>query len=308
MELRAKNAVYWPGMRSDIEERVAACQPCQFTRPANDCTQLTPDHQHPVPQGPWQELQGTTSRDIIEVLMNLFAEHGSPTTLYSDNGPQFDSREFANFAASFDFQHTTSSPLHSRSNGIAERQVRVVKDLLKRSGSNSAFFIGLRALRSTPLDARLPSPAEMLLGKKVDTLPRRISAGHPDHREELERRREQQRLNFNARFQRPTPPRTFEVGDPVLFRDKQANSWRPATVINKHHTPASYIVKEEPARVVSPPEVGGPEDGFKGSLATPAQVREAPPLRRTAQMIRPDPVVRTRSGRVSRPPQRLVYE
>ena len=128
MELRAKDAVYWPGMRHDIESRVNACQPCQFTRPANDCTELTPDHQHPVPQGPWQDvstdlfyynshnyilivdhyssyvfvykLQGTTSRDIIEILMQLFAEHGSPATLYSDNGPQFDSREFANFAAS----------------------------------------------------------------------------------------------------------------------------------------------------------------------------------------------------------------
>ncbi|KAG0712335.1 hypothetical protein GWK47_018706 [Chionoecetes opilio] len=335
MELRAKDAVYWPGMRNDIESKVNACQPCQFTRPANDCMELTPDHQHPVPQGPWQDvstdlfyynshnyilvvdhyssyvfvykLTGTTSRDVIEILMQLFAEHGSPTTLYSDNGPQFDSREFANFAARFEFRHTTSSPLHPQSNGIAERQVRIVKDLLKRSNGNDAFYRGLRSLRSTPLDAHLPSPAEMLLGRKVDTLPRRACGGQPNHREQLERRREQQRLNFNARFQRHTPVRAFDVGDPVLVRNARANEWQPATVVDKHHTPASYIVQPKPAREVNPPETSDGETATENRMHTPpAWRREAMPLRRTAQMIRPDPV-RTRSGRISRPPERLQY-
>ncbi|MPC45621.1 uncharacterized protein E2C01_039326 [Portunus trituberculatus] len=131
MELCAKDTVYWPEMRNDIKSRVNACQPCQFTRPVNDCAELMPDHQRLVPQEPWQDvstdlfhynshnyilvvdhycsyvfvykLLGTTSRDMIEILVRLFAEHGSPTTLYSDNGSQFNSCEFSNFTACLSF-------------------------------------------------------------------------------------------------------------------------------------------------------------------------------------------------------------
>lgn len=147
-----------------------------------------PDHQYPVPQGPYYnnqnyilvidhysscvflyKLQGRTSHDVIKTLMRMFAEYNSSATLYSDSRPQFDSRDFAHFAVNFEFLHNTSSLLHSWSNGIVEQQVCSVKDLLKRSSSTAAFFKGFCSLRSMPLDAHLPLPAEMLFGRKVDT-------------------------------------------------------------------------------------------------------------------------------------------
>ena len=58
---------------------------------------------------------------------------GIPQTVYSDNGPQFSAREFAIFSNEWDFQHTTSSPYHSQSNGKAESSVKLAKRLLKRA-------------------------------------------------------------------------------------------------------------------------------------------------------------------------------
>ena len=55
-----------------------------------------------------------------------------PCELVSDNGPQFASSEFADFAKEWGFQHTTSSPHYPRSNGLAESSVKVVKGLMKK--------------------------------------------------------------------------------------------------------------------------------------------------------------------------------
>lgn len=148
----------------------------------------------------------------------------------------------------------------------------------------------------------------MLLGRKVHTLPRRVSWGQPNYRDQLKRRREQH-LNLNARFLRPTSSRIFATGDLVLVQDERAKPWQPATINEEHPSPASSIVQPEPARVVSPLKTdnggGGGGEASEGETCTLSARPSTPqPLRRTAQMIRSDPV-RTRSGRVSRPPERL---
>lgn len=98
------------------------------------------------------------SHDVMETLMCLLAEHSSPTVLYSDNRPQFDSHDFTHFAASFELWHITSSLLHPWSHFIVEWQVHTLKDLIKRSSNTAAFFKGLCVPRSMSLDANLPLP------------------------------------------------------------------------------------------------------------------------------------------------------
>ena len=56
------------------------------------------------------KLTTTTSKNIINSLKTAFACHGIPETLRTDNGPQFNSIEFTEFAKQYDFTHTTSSP------------------------------------------------------------------------------------------------------------------------------------------------------------------------------------------------------
>ena len=51
----------------------------------------------------------------------MFATHGIPEMVCSNNSPQYDSAEFANFAKDWEFKHVTSSPLYAQSNGEAGR-------------------------------------------------------------------------------------------------------------------------------------------------------------------------------------------
>ena len=77
-------------------------------------------------------VTSTTSRSIIKELKATFARYGVPDILVTDNGPQFASAEFAVFAKAWGFDHVTSSPHHTQSNGKAENAVKTVKRLFKK--------------------------------------------------------------------------------------------------------------------------------------------------------------------------------
>ena len=72
------------------------------------------------------------------------------------------------------FDHTTSSPRNPRSNGQAEAAVKVIKGLPYQSKILRAS-LHWWVYRSTPIDAHLQSPAEMLYQRTICTiLPQRI--------------------------------------------------------------------------------------------------------------------------------------
>jgi transposase InsO family protein len=60
--------------------------------------------------------------------MNIFARHGYPEEIVSDNGPQFISQEFRRFLRSKGIKHVRSSPYFPRSNGKIERFHRYLKN------------------------------------------------------------------------------------------------------------------------------------------------------------------------------------
>ena len=99
--------------------------------------------------------------------------------LWGDNGPHFQGH-YHRFSTEYGFKHVTSSPNYPKSNGFIESQVKIVKKVLKKAQrSNSDPNIALLCLRSTPIDNKLPSPAELLLGREIqDNLPRRIQSNH----------------------------------------------------------------------------------------------------------------------------------
>ena len=99
----------------------------------------------------------------ISALKELFEEHGIPEVLYTDHGPQFTNAFFTKFATDWKFDHNTSLPRNPRSKGQAEAVVKTIKVLLthaKYSGKDP--YLALLAYHSTPTDAHLHAPAEML--------------------------------------------------------------------------------------------------------------------------------------------------
>ena len=72
----------------------------------------------------------TTASRTIEELRELFATHGSPEQLVSDNGPQFITDEFGEFMRSNGIKHIKSALYRPATNGMAERSVQTFKQAL----------------------------------------------------------------------------------------------------------------------------------------------------------------------------------
>ena len=149
---RAKEAVWWFGIGRDIKSIVGRCEECQMKRAAQ---RREPLISSPLPERPWDrigidlldfkgktflvamdyysrylevmELSRPTSSLVIAKLKSIFARWGIPLEVVSDNGPQFSSESFSNFAQSYGFKHTTSSPYYRQSNGLAESAVKIAK-------------------------------------------------------------------------------------------------------------------------------------------------------------------------------------
>ena len=69
----------------------------------------------------------TSFWSLRDRLIDLFSIEGYPDEIVSDNGPPFQSKEFAKFLSGLGIKHTTSSPGYPRSNGFIERHIQTVK-------------------------------------------------------------------------------------------------------------------------------------------------------------------------------------
>ena len=155
---RAKDAMFWPSMNNDLTDYVSRCDTCASNRQHQ---QKEPMVLHNIPKRPWsivatdlflwdnttylvtvdsysgwfeiEGLQKTTSNAIIQRLKQHFARYGIPDVLLSDNGPQYSSAEFSEFAKQWNFTHKTSSPNYAQSNGLAENAVKSAKHLLEKT-------------------------------------------------------------------------------------------------------------------------------------------------------------------------------
>ena len=106
----------------------------------------------------------------IEKLRAMFAVHGLPETLVSDNGTVFTSAEFKEFLQRNNIQHIRTAPYHPASNGQAERAVQTFKNGMKRSSKDTLETRVSRFLfhyRITPNTTTGVSPAELLMGRSL---------------------------------------------------------------------------------------------------------------------------------------------
>ena len=73
-----------------------------------------------------------SSEATIEGLHHMFATHGVPDTIVSDNASSLTSAQFARFCSRNNINHVTSAPFHLASNGLAEQTMQSFKTMLKQ--------------------------------------------------------------------------------------------------------------------------------------------------------------------------------
>ena len=269
-KLRARSAVYWRDLNRDIDNVTKSCSICQELQSKQAKEPLMPTE---IPPRPWHTvgsdlfyLDGSeyllvadyyskftfarkipgksTSKTVIELMKQIFSEHGIPHVIRSDNGPHYNCYSFTKFAQQYGFKHVTSSPHFPSSNGFIESQVKTTKKTLKKAkATNSDPYLALMCLRSTPIDGKLPSPAELLLGRPIqDNLPRRIHASpnNDNITKRLEYRQERQR-HYHDRGCKSLPD--LAPGQPIRIQDPVSSTWKPAMVKEKpDKVPRSYTV------------------------------------------------------------------
>ncbi|UYV74940.1 K02A2.6-like [Cordylochernes scorpioides] len=101
-------------------------------------------------------LQNLTAQEVISRLKSIFARHGMPETVRSDNGPQFQKvlgSKFSRFSKEWSFKHITSSPRFPQSNGFIEAIIKNIKQSLKKEEN---CYLTLQAYRTMPLENGLP--------------------------------------------------------------------------------------------------------------------------------------------------------
>ena len=188
----AKQHMYWTGINADIEDYTKQCQECiKRSQVAKE-----PLQSHDIPEGPWRKLgidyftfdgnsyvlicdyfskfpflyrAKTSFWSLRDHLIDLFSIEGYPDEIVSDNGPPFQSKEFAKFLSGLGIKHTTSSPGYPRSNGFIERHIQTVKNMFSKSSNTLSFQEVLADLRTTRIGTGLPSPAEILHGRNLTT-------------------------------------------------------------------------------------------------------------------------------------------
>ncbi|XP_013925140.1 PREDICTED: uncharacterized protein LOC106551546 [Thamnophis sirtalis] len=184
MKALGRSYVWWPKLDQDIAAHVAGCPKCQSAQalppkakprtwepPSSPWSWVHVDFAGPI-QGrmlfiavdafsKWVEvvhMPSTTADALVATLHHLFATHGLPDVLVSDNGPRI--------------QHALISPSHPASNGLAERAVRSVKEALAKMDHlpwQQRIDDFLLAHHSTPSPESNTSPAELLMGRRLRT-------------------------------------------------------------------------------------------------------------------------------------------
>ncbi|XP_038062363.1 uncharacterized protein K02A2.6-like [Patiria miniata] len=263
---------YWfPMMNSMVEQIIGQCYECQVT---------TKDHKQqpikmtPIPEKPWEVIavdfggpypdghynlvavdkrtrypevkttHSTAFKPTMEKLKEMFAAHGTPRRLESDNGPPFNSKEFTEFAKREGLHHHKVTPDHARANGEAESFMKLLNRAeqiahLQKKNRNIIIQEMLTGYRSTPHPATNITPYEALMNRpvrtKLDHQPGKHTQNIKDSIIDENDKQYKERLKQNAE-NRNTKQHNFVVGDYVLLKQTKKNKWSTA------YEPAFYII------------------------------------------------------------------
>ena len=320
--MRTKTSVWWPGISSQITTLVENCPTCVMESKHRREPLMTTK----LPEYPWQvlakdlfELKGdhyllvsdyfsrylevvrlatTTSSSVIRALKMIFSRYGIPEVLRSDNGPQYASKEFEEFAKSYGFRHETSSPLYPQSNGLAEHMVQTAKRLLSRSDDPQ---LALLTYRATPLPWCNLSPAQLLMGRSLRTnVPQVTTHLIPkwsyleEFREKDKDFKEKQKRDYDHHYRTSEMP---DIPEDTAVWIRSGNKPQKGRVVTRANEPRSYLVDTPTGRlrrnrshlqVVPDPEPEETESEISDSMLVQNRI-----------------VTRSQTGTLVRPPDRF---
>ena len=300
-----KRFFYWPSITADAARHIKSCEVCQKkdkTLPRQMMMQTrevvtVPSERvavdivgpFPVAKGGfrylltyldmatrWPEaipLKRTTTRIVINQLTLIFSRNGFPTTLVSDNGPQFIAESFKKFLKEKGIEHIKASPYHLQGNGVIERMHRTLGNIISRCTETKGNWaqvvpMSLYFLRCMPNRSTGMSPFSMKHGWEPATPLQLLYKGWVQHdlgpidieewvvqnSERVQHMRETAVVQLTNTSQQRKKDwdkkaqfREFRKGEMVYLRKsgintKLADSWAGPYKVEKRNSPLSYHI------------------------------------------------------------------
>lgn len=271
---RARETVYWPLINKEIDDVVKDCATCLTYGKNQQKEPLINENE--IPDRPWQIVAGdfftfegeqylllvdsyskfpelinfgnnTTNKKVVEQVKSVFARHGKPDIFCSDQGPQFVNANFQNFLSKWKVTHRTSTPHNPKSNGLVERHVQSIKNLLKKTlHDKKDVQLALLEYRNTPLNEKIPSPAVLLFGRRlkgvVPISEESLKPVNPTNVSETLKFRKMKEKSYYDRTAMELPE--LKKGEKVMVKDFKTGLWEPGKVEKvDENRPRSYMVK-----------------------------------------------------------------
>ena len=255
-----RGSVFWPGITSHIEDEYKTCLACQATKQGKNhrdkLTPMTPpkdvwekvgaDHWGPIPDGSGRYIlvlqdyltkypeavptAGTSAKDNIRILEEIFGRHGYPKKLVTDNGPPWngsDSHAMKQYLKWAGVEHSpTQSADDPEANGLAERFMQEIGntwDTATVEGIDPLASLNskLKMYRNTEHSVTKRKPAEWLFGRPIRTrLPNRELQTQHEKLEDIEAKERIVARGKAEKKRRDARAREEKVGMKVLLKRK----------------------------------------------------------------------------------------
>jgi hypothetical protein len=255
-----RSKVWFPNMDASVEKAVKSCMACVANVPQHHKPPITSTE---LPSAPWTSIacdfydapngqhlvvivdeysrypiveatKNLSAQAIIPILDRTFAMFGIPETLKSDNGPPFQSDEFAAFAETLGFVHHRVTPRWPRANGQAENFMSNLGKIIRAAITEKKPWMNelstfLRNYRATPHCTTGVAPATALFGRSIRTKLPGLATNNFTVPESIrardEKKKKQAKENADRR-QRRLPP-LMKPGDKVLVRQERKTKFTP---------------------------------------------------------------------------------
>lgn len=198
----------------------------------------------------WPEVvdfrDNTKADKLIEKFRSIFARHGLPNHMVTDNGPQFASEAFGKYLKRLGIKHTFSPPYHPATNEAAENFVGILKDKVKKiiKGGRTledAINIFLFDYRSVKHSTTGKSPAFLMLKRELRTRfdllrPRTENVVYDKQHDQIISRKGSRNVSF-------------EEGDTILTDNYGKGKQKLEGTIAKQLSPSTFEIQVEPEKV-----------------------------------------------------------